>query len=612
MARIPQAQRRIFNTTITNVDPTSPAAIGAAAAAGQAVAQVASTVGNQLRIQRERELTVQAAEFNSRFTLQAHQQAQSIFSREDVQRNPSLATQEVGKITQGMLQSDEFNSQPQRVQQAIRIKAASLNQQLGQRALKFQNDQTFNNTVNSFNKTLGNFELQALDGSVPLSDILKSNAALHAAAVKGGSMPLAKAEASLMKSNQSITMFSFNRLIANKDFDGAQDFIDDEDTRELLGSKNVLKAQNTINEKRQERANNNLKDFQKDPAKLAIRNGANPDDPQSLLDNQFIETTDKKGETVRIPVPPEQSAVMTNDQASFIAFNLNNATNVDVLDIEFQQLQQKFGANFPIAINNLKKNGLSDNLVSYAMMGPEDRLQKETLLQLSQGGAEEAKRTRQAAAAILKKGTELTGMAVQTSDVSNKVAENLSEYVGILAQEGFPPNQLNNFLKTSELLAFQYVLQGRSVDESARLATEWLLNNYSVGEINNGKFRVPIEHNVNEVERALSIINDSLTINDIQRPDVLSGIEGITFEELKETSRWELNADQSGLILVDQFGRPIRNAGGFDPIEVKFNQVQRINQARFEAEKARPGIIDAPLVRPRTAKLDVTELLEQE
>lgn len=586
MARIPQAQRQIFNTTIVGpvAQPgvTNIGAISAAAAGGEAIARVADTLRQVLVRQRQRELVAQGAEFSSQLNLQFHDQFKAITAREDVQRNPALARDEIDSFGDSILSSESFRNQPSEIQNFGRRQIASLKQKFGIQARNFEHDQSFKNTVTALNNTQNNFEVQALTTDTDIDDLANRFTAAITASVKSGALTLNKGEEVIRKGVRSITLNRANRLINSGDLNGAELFISNPDVQENLGAKNINALQKAILKQRATIGQNNLKDFQNDPAKLAIRNGAIPDNPQSILDNQFLETVDRDGNTLKIPVPKEQAAVLTNEQASFIAFNLNNAANVDILDAELQNLERTYGSNFPIAINNLKKNGLSDNLVSYAMMGPEDRLQKETLLLLSKGGAKEAEGIRRAAASILRRDTAISGIAVQTSDISNRVAENLSEYMGILANEGFPPNVANNFLKTSELMAFQFVLQGRSLDDAARLSTEWLLNNYDIGDVNNGKFRVPIEHNINDVETVADIILRSIKPADITRPDVLSGIEGLTFDELKDTARWELNADQSGLILVDQFGRPVRDAGGVEPLQINFADVPAILEQTAE------------------------------
>ena len=251
MARIPQAQRRIFNTTIVNVDPTNPAAIGAAAAAGQAVSQVAGAVSNQLRIVQERELAAQSAEFNSRMNLQFSDQFNNAIRSPQLQRNPSMARSEVNRISDSIINSDDFKSQPQRVQSFGRRELAKLRRQFGVQAINFENEQSFNNTVTSLNNTQNNFEIQALTTDADLNDMLLRNTAAVSASAKSGALTLNQAEQQINAASRSIVLNRAQRFINQGDLAGAQAFIADENIQEHLGADGIQRMQERIARKQQ-------------------------------------------------------------------------------------------------------------------------------------------------------------------------------------------------------------------------------------------------------------------------------------------------------------------------------------------------------------------------
>lgn len=252
MARIPEAQRRTFASGI--VRPTGGVdlgAIGRAAAPFQSLSRNLQTVQNVLVQKREQQLVAESAEFNSRMSLQFQEQFTNSLKSRQLQSNPTLARGEVNRIAAELTSSPEFTQQPLLVQNLARRNIARLRQSFGSKAINFENEQTFRNTVTALNKTQSNFEVEALTTDTDLNELLKRYTATVAGSTKSGALTLAQGEKQVTSASKAIVSNRVQRLINEKDLDGARTLINDPTIQEHLGADGIQRAINTIERKEQ-------------------------------------------------------------------------------------------------------------------------------------------------------------------------------------------------------------------------------------------------------------------------------------------------------------------------------------------------------------------------
>ena len=318
MARIPEAQRRIFNQTI--VGPNL-GAIGAAQAGFTGIAQGANQIVETLGRQREQELTAQGAEFGSRLTLQFQEQFSNVVKRPDIQKDPKLASMEVNRIADTLMGSDEFRNQPQAVQNLGRRRLSQLKQSFGAKALIFQNDQSFQNTIGALNQTQNNFELQALTSDTSINDLLKGYTAAVTASTASGALTLNQGEEQVLEGAKSITLNRAQRLINEGDLEAAQAFIQDKEIQEHLGADGVQRVQDTIERKQ----------------RLRLAQKAKANEQRFTNPWKFVEQAD----TERAP-----------------AISLNPQTLSDDIDNRMEYIarkNQQFGLDLPLFNDSEKK-----------------------------------------------------------------------------------------------------------------------------------------------------------------------------------------------------------------------------------------------------------------
>lgn len=247
MAKIPEAYRQSFGGGI--VRPSGGADFAAIAEAG-APFNMAANALDKLGAIKSREDTVKAAEYNSQVNLDFNRQFDAALKSPEVQQNPELAFEAIPNIAKSIQGSESFQSQPKAVQSAVRQSMASLQTQLGHKALEYQNTQLFQNTITGLNNIQGNYELMALETNADLDTILQDYTASVAAATKSGAMTLNEAEAQVKAGAGAITAYRAEQYISNKDLAGALKFVNDEDNQSLLGAKRVEALNQRIENKR--------------------------------------------------------------------------------------------------------------------------------------------------------------------------------------------------------------------------------------------------------------------------------------------------------------------------------------------------------------------------
>lgn len=301
--------------------------------------------------------------------------------------------------------------------------------------------------------------------------------------------------------------------------------------------------------------------YKDDPAQLAMENGANPNDPEHMLEVQ-----------TSLGVTPGNFSLINKQEASLQASKLNGVTNADIMVGEMKALRQKYGRNLPIALRDLKKNGLSSSAAFIVMMNPdEDKSIIEAATAISRSGAKEVVDLAKATAA---------SEGDKFSDIENNVTRNLLDYNDILMSEGFTEHEINNVRATSNDVAAYFYQRSRDPVDAAKRATSWLVDNYEPGEVNGQKFRVPLDYAPDTVEESLETILQNLTSKDIE----IEGDEKFMVEDIKRNGFWVLNNEETGYTLLQKVpglkntGVPVRWADGKSAFEITFPEISHIYQ----------------------------------
>ncbi len=240
-----------------------------------------------------------------------------------------------------------------------------------------------------------------------------------------------------------------------------------------------IKALKLESERQQARQ---LKLFTEDPAQLAIESGANPNDPDGIIEMQRnLGITEGN-----ISIVPKQNAAEAVNQ-------MNGITDADSMIAALSEIEQTYGSeNYNMAMKDLKKAGLSDQMSFIAMMNPqEDKQLMDASFAMGLAGDD-----------IKKKATARIG--VTTAKISDRVAENIVDTLEAISFEN-PTGQAQTAAMQANMtgIATFFVAQGMDIDDATKRATEWFNNKINLGDVNNKKFRIADGFTADELEPAL-------------------------------------------------------------------------------------------------------------
>lgn len=264
------------------------------------------------------------------------------------------------------------------------------------------------------------------------------------------------------------------QLMASKDF---QENIESRtfESLNIKADREILRRQEKALKAQEER----FKLFTEDPAKLAVLDGAKT--PDDIVATQ-----------IALGVKEGNISVIPNAAAGFIANQLNGVTNADDMISELAGIQQEYGENYDIAMKDVKKGGLSDQLSFIAMMDPdEDKRIMDASFAMGQDGAD-----------IKKKATARDGVTI--SKIEDKVTENILDSMEAIAFENPAGEaQTASMLANMVNIATFFVSQGQDIDSATELATGWFNNKTPVGDVNGKQFRVADGYTADGLENAL-------------------------------------------------------------------------------------------------------------
>lgn len=226
---------------------------------------------------------------------------------------------------------------------------------------------------------------------------------------------------------------------------------------------------------------------------------------------------------------------------------------------------EAYGEHWPKVYEEMVGSGLPGGAIVLAGMTAPG--QTRAAVALAEAQAEGAKALKDAI------GNEAAG------EVEDAVRVALTDFDATMAGTPGGGQIANLYRDNVTVLAMAYERAGSSPSEAAdRAAADVVNSRYSF----HGTYRVPVEHDGNEVERRASFFRTSrLETLDIEVPPSLD--ERLADDDRREQylsaiadkGYWLTNHDETGLILMDEQGRTVLTSGG-EPVEILFGEIGRL------------------------------------
>ncbi len=232
----------------------------------------------------------------------------------------------------------------------------------------------------------------------------------------------------------------------------------------------------------------------KDPAQLAVLNGADPNNADSMLEVQE-QLEISKGNLSLIPV----------DDAKRIVNDLNGFETVDNMLKAIGELKEKYpdDDHLSIAMNDLQESGLSDQISFMSMMHPKDDF---PIIKASFAMAKDK-------ATIKAKATQRPGITI--AEIEDVTSEKIFDTIQALAFETLGGEATTAGLQQNMVdVATFFVAEGKDIKTSVNMATEWFINKVPLGRLNGHKFRVPERYDPSQVEDSIEFVLDQMTLSD--------------------------------------------------------------------------------------------------
>lgn len=282
--------------------------------------------------------------------------------------------------------------------------------------------------------------------------------------------------------------------------------------------------------------------------------------PEDAVDS-VLAAQDRRG------IPPHQQLVLPKAQAQALANQYLSLPDTEK-GAWVLSLQQQYGRHFGEVWREVVDQDVPAEAQLFANLAfmPWGPITAPALAEALRTGEQELKK------AI---GTEAS------NDIREDVAAALADYEETFMGAAFMPGRtkfLNGVRRATELLAMEYAQQMPVSEAVKRAADELVLKQYhfEAGSVFGRSlgYRVPIQYNPDVVARAAARKRvavaefDPVPLGQLPRGDDQQ--TALTADQLKkeyirmlvQDGRWVTNQDETGLILVDPLGLPVRNAAG--------------------------------------------------
>lgn len=339
---------------------------------------------------------------------------------------------------------------------------------------------------------------------------------------------------------------SYIRSVLESSPEAAEQALADPEVSKYLSGAQRQAVLNGIQSARDQRARQGLemqhkatKAFMDDPASLAIMNGADPNDPQDMLDRQFIQLGDKL-----VNVPENRRSVLTKDQAALLADQFNKLSTPEEAVGLVQSLQSKYKDAASIAFRDMGNAGLPDHYRTLLSMDPVKDVGAFSML---------FRATRDGPKKVLSDAK--SGMASDSTPgvtFEGEVRQRLTEMTRAIGAEGGDPEKL---VDSAVLIGSYAYLRGYNQKQSADLATQWILDKYAVTDVNNRPVRVNNELPVDDVAGYLQEYTHTYDYDQVTDERVLNDVyRGMT--------SFILSPDASSYLMVNDLGFPVTTKKG--------------------------------------------------
>lgn len=143
----------------------------------------------------------------------------------------------------------------------------------------------------------------------------------------------------------------------------------------------------------------------------------------------------------------------------------------------------------------------------------------------------------------------------------------------VYADMQISPMERQQQREQSRLLALSHYDKHGDINKAVTFATEHLFRGNVIENIGGKQLPVPTGVNAREIRNAAETLQKTLEIN-------ATNLEGMNVktsgELLKNQSKWTTNEDNSGLILTDQNGVPLRTDAGM--VEYTWKELEQVNK----------------------------------
>lgn len=302
-----------------------------------------------------------------------------------------------------------------------------------------------------------------------------------------------------------------------------------------------------------------------DPAGMAQLLGAQT--PEDIILKQ--KEAGVVGSNISI-IPKKEAIGLVND--------FNGIQNSDQMKKALDGIRQAYGDKYyNIAMQDLKKNGLSQDITFIAQMNPKTD-----------------KQVMDAAFTMSKEGKNYTQLSkargVTDRDITNKIENNIEDIRDVFLVEGGDVSGLNQKL---ENLATYFTANGMDVDSATKLSTNWLVNKSKIGTVGIGgnKFRIPNEYNIDTIEDALTNALENLNENDVNT----IGTGQFSTAALKRQARFVLSSDEEYYYLKNQVGSPVLKRGTNEVLKFPITNIiqeLKIKQEGLKSDKDKKAFIE--------------------
>lgn len=293
-----------------------------------------------------------------------------------------------------------------------------------------------------------------------------------------------------------------------------------------------------------------------DPAELAVMDGART--PEDIVARQ--QTYGVVGSNVSV-LPKKDAQRLVND--------FNGIKSSDEMIRALGELRSQYPDDYyNIALKDLKKNGLSEDMTFIAMMNPSADKQ---IMDATFAMAKEGKNYKDLSKA----------RGIADRDITEGVEDRIEDIRDVFLNEGAAVSNLNQKL---ESIATYFTAQGMDVKSATQLATDWFVNKSAMGSVNGKNFRVPLEYKPDDVEDALDLVMDSIKPEDINT----IGTGEFSTAALKRGSRFVLSPDESYYYLKNQVGTPVLKKNSSEILKFPIIDIlENLKQSRIKAQTER-------------------------